>query len=131
MLIFNQNLLCLLSNSEIKYLSEKVHVHKWPQNTQIWDDFTQKQIDSTINKKTDKKQITIADDVVNIENIEFHFLKKIGVSIPFFKDECTLIFEAQFGELFAHVHITKKSGNFLELFNQLMCWKNNVFVDKS
>ncbi len=120
-----------MSNSEITYLSEKVHVHKWPQNTPIWDDLTKKQIDSTINKKTDKKQITITNDVVHIENIEFHFLKKIGVSIPFFKDECTLIFEAQFGELFAHVHITKKSGNFLELFNQLMCWKNNVFVDKS
>ena len=120
-----------MSNSEIKYLSEKVHVHKWPQNTPIWDDLTQKQIDSTINKKTDKKQITIINDVVKIENIEFHFLKKIGVAIPFFKDECTLIFEAQFGDLFAHVHITKKSGNFLDLFNQLMCWKNNVFVDKS
>jgi len=120
-----------LSNSEIKYLSEKVHVHKWPQNTPIWDDLTQKQIDSTINKKTDKKQITITNDLVTIENIAFYSLKKIGVSIPFFKDECTLIFEAQFGELYAHVHITKKSGNFLELFNQLMFWKNNVFVDKS
>jgi len=62
-----------LSNSEIKYLSEKVHVHRWPQNTPIWDDLTQKQIDSTINKKTDKKQITITTDIVTIENMEFHF----------------------------------------------------------
>jgi len=131
MLNFNQNLLWLLSNSEIKYLSEKVHVHKWPQNTPVWDELTQKQIDATINKKTEKKQITITHDLVTIENIAFYSLKKIGVSIPFFKDECTLIFESQFGELFAHVHITKKSGNFLELFNQLMHWKNNVFVDKS
>jgi hypothetical protein len=56
-------------------------------------------------------------------------LKKIGASIPFFKDECTLIFEAQFENLFAHVHITKKLGNYLELFNQLMSWKNSILSE--
>ena len=119
-----------MPNPEIKYLADKVHVHKWPQNTPVWDDSTKKKIDDTINKKIGKKQIIIANEIITIENFEFLFLKKIGVSIPFFKDECTLIFEAQLGELFAHVHVTKKSGNFLELFNQLMYWKNNVFVNK-
>jgi hypothetical protein len=109
-------------------LAEKVHVHKWPQDTPIWDNLTQTSIDNSINKKIGNRQITIDDDTVQIENFEFHSLKKIGVSIPFFKDEYTLIFEAQFGKLFAHVHITKKSGNFLELFNQLMSWKNNILV---
>ena len=61
-----------------------------------------------------------------IENFQFASLKKIGVSVPFFKDECTIIFEAQFENLFAHVHITKKLGNYLELFNQLMSWKNSM-----
>ena len=121
----------MLSNPEIKYLADKVHVHKWPQNTPIWDDSTKKKIDDTINKKIGKKQIIIANEIITIKHLEFRFLKKIGVSIPFFKDECTLIFEDQFGELFAHVHVTKKSGNFLELFNQLMYWKNNVFVNTS
>ena len=113
----------------IEYFADKVHVHKWPQDTPVWDNLTQKNIDNSINKKTGYKQITIDNDTVQIENFEFYSLKKIGVSIPFFKDECTLIFETQFGKLFAHVHITKKSGNFLELFNQLMSWKNNILVE--
>jgi len=112
----------------IKYFADKVHVHKWPQDTPVWDNLTQTNIDNSINKKTGHKQIIIHNDVVQIENFEFHSLKKIGASIPFFKDECTIIFEAQFGKLFGHVHITKKSGNFLELFNQLMSWKNNLLV---
>ena len=115
--------------SSIAYLADKVHVHKWPQNTRVWDNLTQTNIDDSINKKTEKKQIIINNNTVQIENFEFHSLKKIGVSIPFFKDECTLIFEAQFGKLFAHVHVTKKSGNFLKLFNQLMSWKNNILVE--
>lgn len=115
--------------SSIVYLAEKVHVHKWPQDTQIWDNLTQTSIDNSINKKIGNRQITIDNDTVQIENFEFHSLKKIGVSIPFFKDECTVIFEAQFDKFFAHVHITKKSGNFLELFNQLMSWKNNFLVE--
>ncbi len=115
--------------SSIVYLAEKVHVHKWPQDSPIWDDFTQKQVDDSINKNSKKKQVIIKEKTVQIENFEFHSLKKIGVSIPFFKDECTVIFEAQFDKFFAHVHITKKSGNFLELFNQLMSWKNNFLVE--
>ena len=115
--------------SSIVYLADKVHVHKWPQDTPVWDNLTLTNIDNSINKKTGYKQITIDNNTVQIENFEFHSLKKIGVSIPFFKDECTVIFEAQFGKLFAHVHITKKSGNFLELFNQLISWKNNILVE--
>ena len=110
------------------YLADKVHIHKWPQDTLVWDDLTLTNIDNSINKKTGYKQITIDNNTVQIENFEFHSLKKIGVSIPFFKDECTVIFEAQFGKLFTHVHITKKSENFLELFNQLMSWKNNLKI---
>ena len=104
-------------------------MHRWPQDSPEWDDFTQKQIVDSINKNPEKKQVTIREKIIQIENFEFYSLKKIGVSIPFFKDECTVIFEAQFGKLFAHVHITKKSGNFLELFNQLISWKNNILVE--
>ena len=118
-----------MTNSEIKFLADKVHVHKWPQDTPIWDDSIQKEIDDSVNKKTDQKQIIIADKTISIENFQFDSLKKIGVSVPFFKDECTLIFEAQFKNLFAHVHITKKLGNYLELFNQLMSWKNSVLSE--
>ena len=115
-----------MTDSKIKFLADKVHIHKWPQDTPIWTDSIQKKINDSINKKTTQKQIVITGELILIENIQFTSLKKIGVSVPFFKDECTLICEAQFENLFAHVHITKKLGNYLELFNQLMSWKNSV-----
>ena len=116
-------------STEIKYLSDKIHVHRWPQDSPLWDDLTQKQLDDTINKNSEKKQITIREKTIQIENFEFTSLKNIGISVPFFKDECTLIFEAQFGELFAHVHISIKSENYVDVFNQLTSWKKN-FAEK-
>ena len=83
-----------------------------------------KKLDDSINKNPEKKQVTIKEKIIQIENFEFTSLRKIGVSVPFFKEECTLIFEAQFGKLFAHVHITIKSKNYVDIFNQLVSWKN-------
>ncbi|MEK0319280.1 MAG: hypothetical protein QQN43_06840 [Nitrosopumilus sp.] len=120
-----------MSNYEIKYLADKVHVHRWPQNTPIWDELTQKRLDDSINKNPEKKQIIVKDKIVQVEKLEFNSLKKIGVSVPLFKNECTMIFEAQFGELFAHVHITIKHGNYLDIFNQLTSWKNRDFPNDS
>ena len=113
-------------SAKIKYLSEKIHVHRWPQDSPIWDDSTQKQIDDSINKNSNKKQVIVKEKTIQIENFEFISLKKIGVTVPFFKKECTLIFEAQFGKLFAHVHITIKSENYVGVFNELTSWKNIV-----
>ena len=117
--------------SEIKYLSHKVHVHRWPQDTPLWGDSIQQEIDDSINKNSEKKQVTIKEKTIQIENFEFTSLKKIGISVPFFKDECTFIFEAKFGELFAHVHITIKSENYVDVFNQLTSWKNMAFPKDS
>jgi len=111
---------------EIKYLSEKIHVHRWPQDSPVWDDSTQKQIDNSINKNSNKKQVIVKEKTIQIENFEFVSLKKIGITVPFFKKECTLIFEAQFGKLYAHVHITIKSENYVDVFNELTSWRNNV-----
>ncbi len=113
-----------MSDSEIRYLSDKIHVHSWPQDSPEWDGSTQKQIVDSINKNLKKKQVTIKDKIIQIENFEFTSLRKIGISVPFFKEECTLIFEAQFGKLSAHVHITIKSKNYVDIFNQLVSWKN-------
>ena len=115
-----------MSDFEIKYLADKVHVHRWPHDTPLWSDSIKQQLDNLINKNPRKKQIIIEEQSIQIENIVFNLLKKIGISVPFFKDECTLILEAQFGELFAHIHITTKSENFLEIFNQLISWRNNI-----
>ena len=111
-------------DSKIEYLSDKIHVHRWPKDSPIWDDSTQKELDDSINKNLGKKQVTIKEKIIQIENFEFTSLRKIGVSVPFFKEECTLIFEAQFGKLYAHVHITIKSKNYVDIFNQLVSWKN-------
>jgi len=116
---------------EIKYLSEKIHVHRWPQDSPVWDDSTQKQIDNSINKNSNKKQVIVKEKTIQIENFEFVSLKKIGITVPFFKKECTLIFEAQFGKLYAHVHITIKSENYVDVFSELTSWKNRVFPNDS
>ena len=118
-----------MSDSEIRYLSDKIHVHRWPQDSPEWGDSTQKQIVDSINKNPEKKQVTIKGKIIQIEDFEFHSLKQIGISVPFFKEECTLIFEAQFGKIFAHVHISIKSENYVDVFNQLTSWKKN-FAEK-
>ena len=112
-------------NSEIRYLSDKIHVHRWPQDSPEWNDSTQKQIVDLINKNPEKKQVTIKGKIIQIEDFEFTSLKNIGISVPFFKEECTLIFEAQFDKLFAHVHISIKSENYVDVFNELTSWRNN------
>jgi hypothetical protein len=118
-----------MSESEIHYNSDKIHVHRWPRDSQTWDDSAQEEIDNTINKNPDSIPVVIKEKIIVLGNIEFHSLKKIGITVPFFKKECTMIFEAQFGNLFAHVHITIKSENYVDIFNELTVWKNNNFPD--
>ncbi len=126
MLNLNWLRFCLLTGFEIEYFAEKVHVHRWPHDTPLWNYSVKKQLDVMINKNPQKKQIMIKEESVQIENIAFVSLKKIGISVPFFKDECTMIFEARFGNLFAHVHITTRSDDFLEIFNRLISWRKNI-----
>jgi len=109
------------------FLAEKIHAHRWPQDSPLWDKSTQLEIDNSLNKNPQKKKIVLNEKFIKIENFEFINLKKIGISVPFFKDECRMIFEGQFGELFAHIHITVKSENYLEIFNQLISWRNEFF----
>jgi hypothetical protein len=120
-----------LSDFKLEFLAEKIHAHRWPQDSPIWIDSIQKQIDDTINKNPERKQIIINGKTIQIENFKFTNIKKIGISVPFFKDECRMIFEGQFGELFAHIHITVKSGNYLDILNQLISWKNEFFQNNS
>ena len=120
-----------MSDFKIEYIAHKIHVHRCPQDSPIWDDSIQKKLDDTINKNLEKKHVTIKEKTIQIENFEFHSLKKIGISVPFFKNECTLIFEAQFSELYAHVHITIKSENYVDVFNELISWRDTVFSKNS
>ena len=123
------NLLLSLPASEIHYDSDKIHIHRWPRDSPVWDESVQKELDQSINKNPDSVSVTLKEKTIVIQNIEFYSLKKIGITVPFFKKECTMIFEAQFGELFAHVHITIKSENYVDIFNELTVWKNTNFPD--
>ncbi|MDH3279156.1 MAG: hypothetical protein OEL84_09890 [Nitrosopumilus sp.] len=116
-----------MSSFELSYLADKIHVHRWPKDSPDWDESTIEQLDKTINKNPEKKQIIVRDDIIQVENIKFYSIKKVGVTVPLFKDECTMIFEAKFGELFAHIHITIKKENYLEIFNQLISWRKKFF----
>jgi len=113
----------VLSEFQISYFADKVFVHHWPKNSPQWSDSLQKKLDVLINKNSDKKEIIINSHTIGIQDFEFTCLKKIGISVPFFKEECTMIFEAQFKDVFAHIHITIKSNSFLEIFNELISWK--------
>lgn len=114
---------------EIKYLAEKVHIHRWPLDTPEWSDSTKNQLDNSINKNPEKKKITINEKTIQVENYTFNSISKVGVSVPFFKKECTIIFEAQFEGLFAHVHITSRAENYINIFNELISWRSRVFSD--
>ena len=124
-----QKIICVLSNAEIPHVSDKVHIHRWPQDSPVWDDSVKKELDDSINKNPEKIPIVIKKKTILIGSVEFYSLKKIGITVPFFKKECTMIFEAQFGALFAHVHVTIKSENYVDVFNELTVWKNNNFLD--
>ncbi len=117
--------------SDISFLAEKVFVHRWPHDTPLWNDETKKKLDDTINKNPEPKKITVNEKLVQIEDFTFSNLIKIGISVPFFKDECRMIFESQFGELYAHIHITVKSSEYLEIFSKLKSWKSEFFPNDS
>lgn len=111
---------------QIHYFADKVFVHRWPKNSPSWSDTLQEKLDLLLNKNSDKKKIIINSNSIKIKDFEFTCLKKIGISVPFFKKECTMIFESQFENVFAHVHITMRDDNFIDIFNQLISWKNNI-----
>ena len=112
-----------LSKFKLNFFADKVFVHHWPKNSPPWSDSFQEKLDVSLNKNSAQKKIIVNSNSINIENFEFTCLKKIGISVPFFKKECRMIFEAQFEKVFAHVHITIKSNNFVDIFNELISWK--------
>ena len=112
-----------LSKFKLNFFADKVFVHHWPKNSPPWSDSFQEKLDVSLNKNSAQKKIIVNSNSINIENFEFTCLKKIGISVPFFKEECVMIFEAQFEKVFAHVHITIKSNNFIDIFNELISWK--------
>ena len=114
---------------EIRYLANKVHIHHWPKDTPKWSDSRKNQVEQEINKNKDKKQVIVKDKIVKINNYEFTAVKKVGITIPLFKKQSTMIFEGHCEEFDAHVHVTTKEKNYVEIFNKLMDWRAKFFPD--
>ena len=115
--------------SEINFLAEKIHVHRWPMDSLLWSQSFSQDIDLHLNKNKEKKKIRIQDNLIHIDNYRFDEIKKIGITVPFFKKEVTMIFEGRVVDSYAHTHITTRAKNYLEIFNSLMNWKNRLFPD--
>jgi hypothetical protein len=113
------------SEFEINFQAHKVYVHRWPMNSQPWSESFIEEMDN-INKNKEKKSIHIKDALVQIGNYCFDEIKKIGVTVPLFKKETTMVFEGKIQDFYAHIHITTMAKNYLEIFNALMSWKNNL-----
>ena len=114
---------------EIKFLAEKVHAHYWPLDTPKWTDHINKQIDKNLNQNKEQKQVLIKNNSVSIDKCKFITIKKVGLTIPLFKKQFTLVFEGQFETFYAHVHITMQEENYLETFNNLIHWRSKYFSD--
>ena len=113
----------------IIFLADKIYVHHWPLDTPKWSTEIQEKVNSDLHNK-DKKQIQIKDKQIKINDYLFSHLQKIGITVPLFKKETTMVFEGKFEDYYAHIHITSRDKNYLELFNNLMSWKNTLFADE-
>jgi hypothetical protein len=115
--------------NKIVFFADKIHVHHWPLNSSNWSDSTKEKVDLDLNKNTEKKKIMINGQQIKINDYDFDKIKKVGITVPLFKKQTTLVFEGYFGDSAAHIHITTYSQNYLEIFNKLMLWKNRCFSD--
>lgn len=118
-----------MPENQFVFFAEKVHAHHWPLDTPNWSDLTNNKVDKYLNKNKEKKQIVIKSDTILIDNYEFSEIKKVGLTIPLFQKQSTLVFEGCFEKFYAHVHITTKSIDYLEIFNKLMQWRTRYFPD--
>lgn len=115
----------------IVFLADKIYVHPWPLDSAKWGSVFKDRIDSELHKNKEKKKIQVKDDQIKINAYVVNNLKKIGMTIPLFKKETTMVFEGQIEENFAHIHITSKDTNYLEIFNNLVRWKSTHFPEDS
>jgi hypothetical protein len=114
---------------EIKFSAEKVYIHHWPPETPTWSVSRKEKVEDDINKNKEKKSIAVIGNTVTINNYKFDSVRKVGLTIPQFKRQSTMIFEGRCEEFHAHVHITTRSKNYLEIFSNLMKWRDVYFPD--
>ena len=111
------------------FLAEKVYFHHWPPTTPEWSVTRKSSIDFDINVNKDRKHVVISDKTVKVNDYLFNSIKKIGLTIPQFKRQSTMIFEGRCDDFDAHVHITTRAANYLQIFNYLMMWRDEYFPE--
>ena len=117
------------NNHHITFYAEKVYFHHWPPETSKWTKSRKEKIEKDINSKKEKKKIVVLAKSIQIDNYVFESVKKIGLTIPQFKRQSTMIFEGRCEEFDAHVHVTTRSKDYLEIFYNLMKWRDKYFPD--
>ena len=117
-----------MSNSTFDFTSHKTHIHRWPLDTPEWSQARKQEIDD-FNKNKVPRKVSVDGKTLQIATYKFDSIKKIGITIPLFKRQSTVIFEGRCDEFDAHVHITTKSEDYLETFNNLMNWRKSQFPD--
>lgn len=117
------------TENSIIFFAEKIHVHHWPLTSPNWNNSTKNKVDINLNKNKEKKKIIVTNNKININGFHFDKIKKVGITVPLFKKQTTLVFEGHFEDFDAHIHVTTSSENYLDIFNNLMSWKTRVFPD--
>ncbi len=117
-----------MPESKFDFVAHKVTIHRWPHDTPQWSDQRKKQVEQ-YSQSSEPKHVYVRGKTVHLDNFKFDSICKIGVTIPLFKRQSTVIFEGRCEEFYAHVHITTKSNDYLQIFNNLMNWRKNQFPD--
>ncbi|PIW33117.1 MAG: hypothetical protein COW27_01780 [Nitrosopumilales archaeon CG15_BIG_FIL_POST_REV_8_21_14_020_37_12] len=119
----------MLPDNRIEFLAEKVYFHHWPPDTPKWSDFRKDKVNADINTNVAKKHVLISGKSIQINDYVFDNVKKVGLTIPQFKRQSVMIFEGHCEDFDAHVHVTTRSENYLEIFYNLMKWRDLCFPD--
>lgn len=72
---------------KINFLVEKVYTHHWPPETPKWNNSRKIVVDKEINNNKEKKEITINEKNVQINNYLFDSIKKLDLLFLNLKDK--------------------------------------------
>ncbi len=117
-----------MAGSDFGFAAHKVHVHRWPPDAPEWTRGRKDEV-ASYNKSAEPKAVSVCGTSLQVGSYRFESIRKIGITVPPFKRQCTVIFEGRCEEFHAHVHITTRSGDYLQTFNRLMAWRETEFPD--
>ncbi len=122
------------------FMADKVFAHRWPRDTPEWTPDDCRFVDEEINIDAQKepvdslgyknlgREISLYGDIVTVGGYAFESVKNVGLSVPFFKDECRMMFEACYdARMYAHFHVyVREEEEYLEAFDMIRRWKREL-----